>query len=211
MPPKRKPKQDSVSNSDESDVVSPPRPTATTVLPEVMRNIELLKMKRDRDRKKIAAGFDAYITGLKNEIADRYDSEAKKRETGTKALLKRYVEALEKRASIEKSIESIVLDSGEDLKGLAIILEAAYSGRQKQFAAAKGSFASIEPAQTTSVGASAHLGATTQSSSVAQGDPWLSKGEKADYAHNNRSEDVRNTKHGDRERGRDDVFAQILW
>ncbi|KAI0873475.1 hypothetical protein GGS24DRAFT_463596 [Hypoxylon argillaceum] len=144
MPPKRK-SQDEISSGSESEVVIIQRPSAAVLLPEVMRNIEMLKSRREGSRKKINAGFNAYIAAMKKEIGEHYAAQATKRSAEAKSLLTHYVEALEQRASIEKSIEELVMDARQDLKELAIVLEAAYSGRQEQCNAAAGSFASIEP------------------------------------------------------------------
>ncbi|KAI1192303.1 hypothetical protein F5X97DRAFT_341172 [Nemania serpens] len=210
MPPKRKQSDDILSGS-ESDIVlvSPRRPAATTLLPEVMQNIERLKTKRGNGRKKIAAGFKAYIDGMKNEIEDHYTTEDKKRSTEVKTLLTRYAEALEKRASIEKSIEEIVLNSREDLRELTIVLEAAYSGRQQQSTAAAGSFASIGsvPAKTSTT----HLQSPTDNGTVdMQSKAWSNKAGKENRTPDGNPAYARGSKPWNEQRG-GSVFDQFSW
>ncbi|KAI1131734.1 hypothetical protein F5Y10DRAFT_232958 [Nemania abortiva] len=191
MPPKRKP-QDDISSGSESDPVVLQRPTVTEILPKVMQNIEMLTAKRDRGRKKISAGFDTYIAGRKKEIEERYTSEARKRSTEAKTLLTRYVEALEERASIEKSIEEMALDAREDLQELMIILEAAYSGRQQQCKAAAGSFASLEPVPAK--GAAVNKVTPDMRDEIRAGKDYIG-----------------DTKRQDENQGRDYIFDEILW
>ncbi|KAF2963540.1 hypothetical protein GQX73_g10032 [Xylaria multiplex] len=144
MPPKRKPRNDMASDTEESDVVELRRP-ATSTLPGVMKNIEKLKAKRDRGRKDVAAKFDAYVAEKKNAIAEHYASEAEKRVAEATALLTRYAEVVARRASIERSIEKLVSDSANDAEDLKVILQAVYDGRSGQWRKAAGSFASITP------------------------------------------------------------------
>ncbi|KAJ8124080.1 hypothetical protein ONZ43_g116 [Nemania bipapillata] len=156
----------------------------------------MLRTRRDGGRKKINAGYDAYISAKKKEIGEQYAAETKKRSTEAKALLTRYVEALEQRASIEKSIEELVVKAREDLEDLAIILEATYSGRQQQCAAAVGSFDSIEdaPAKDAAVGKDTifDIQAETQEDTA-------EKNCAADSTPQNE------------EQGQDDIFGQISW
>ncbi|KAI0404901.1 hypothetical protein F4802DRAFT_216064 [Xylaria palmicola] len=141
MPPKRKRRED-ISSDSEPNASSLRRPSAMSLLPDVMRNIEALKERRNKDRKKIAAELQTHVAGKKKSIRDHYVSETKKRSAETKDLLLRYCQALEQQVSIEKSIEEIVVTSREDLKELEIVLEAAYTGRQQQSRTPIGSFAS---------------------------------------------------------------------
>ncbi|KAI0447325.1 hypothetical protein F4803DRAFT_499163 [Xylaria telfairii] len=106
---------------------------------------EVLKIRRKGVRNNIATGFNTYATEKENEIGDHYASEARKKSAELKDLLTRYAQALEKRASIEKSIEDIVSSTREDLNELNVILTAAYSGRQQQSHTAAGSVRSIVP------------------------------------------------------------------
>lgn len=204
MPPKRKQRDDIVSGS-ESDAVPPRRPTATTLLPEVMQNIEKLKIKRDSSRKKITMGFDAYVNELKKRIEVHCTAEAKKRSTEAKALLARYIEALEKQASIERSIELIVLNSNEDLKGLGMVLEAAFSGRQQQSRAAVGSFTPDEPMSAEGTVPKPH-GNADKSISGVQGDVSINGVRKEGYGDNGCA-------HDDREAGGQggSIFDRISW
>ncbi|KAI0863241.1 hypothetical protein F4860DRAFT_469208 [Xylaria cubensis] len=109
---------------------------------------EMLKAKRDRNRKDITAKFDAYTSKKKKDIEDCHASEAKKKSAELKDLLSRYLQALENRASIEKAIEDVVLQTRDHLNELNLVLDAAYSGRQQRSHAAAGSFSSIVPAPT---------------------------------------------------------------
>ncbi|KAI8954814.1 hypothetical protein F4801DRAFT_531705 [Xylaria longipes] len=199
MPPKRK-HQVTVSSDSESDMVSLRRPKETAILPTIMRNIEMLKVKREDNRKGITAKFDAYISKKKKEIEDHYASEAKKKSAELKDLLTRYAHALEQRASIEKSIEDIVLNTRQGLNELSVVLEAAYSGRQQQTHAAAGSFSSIAPVpakSTVSANPTNPLATTTNIRNRAQAD----KGEKEGGGRN-----------GDLAyAGKENVFDQILW
>ncbi|KAI1739271.1 hypothetical protein F4680DRAFT_141367 [Xylaria scruposa] len=149
MPPKRK-HQVTIGSDSGSDIASLRRPKETAVLPAIMRNIEMLKARRDKSRKEITAKFDAYISKKKKEIEDCHASKANKRSTELKDLLSHYIQALEKQASIEKSIEDIVLQTRDHLNELNMVLDAAYSGRQQRSHAAAGSFSSIVPAPTKS-------------------------------------------------------------
>ncbi|TGJ79391.1 hypothetical protein E0Z10_g9381 [Xylaria hypoxylon] len=140
MPPKRKRRDDVASDSEESDIVSLCRPTATALLPA-----ETLKTKRDRGRKDIAANFDAYAAGKKKAIANHYASEAENRSTEAKALLTLYAEVIARRASIERSIKKLVSNSKSDRDELTILLKAVYTGRRGQLDTATGSIAPIKP------------------------------------------------------------------
>ncbi|KAI0107612.1 hypothetical protein GGR51DRAFT_559418 [Nemania sp. FL0031] len=214
MPPKRKPLSLEISSDSDSDVVVLQRPTATTVLPEVMRNIETLKAKREAGRKKISASFDAYITRRMKEIEDYYSSETQKRwvdltmrhvpssayktswlASEAKALLTRYAEALEQRAAIEKSIEDLALDARDELQQLMTVLEAAYTGRQRQFKAAVGSFASLEPVMLKSP-------APDKGAVDIQGED---QADEAGKSH------ARETKRQNEDQGREYIFDRILW
>ncbi|KAI1431007.1 hypothetical protein GGR50DRAFT_698420 [Xylaria sp. CBS 124048] len=216
MPPKRKRKDETPSDSEsqsesESDVVSLSRPTATALLPELMQNIERLKSRRDRLRKTITKEFDAYAAGKKNDIGARYASKAEQRSSEAKDLLTRYAVALERRASIEKSIEGLVLNAREDVRELAIVLEAAYSGRRQQTNAAIGSFASptlasakgAAPTAVTTSGLSAK-----QSAFGTQGEYRIDGDEKEARAGNSVSDSNTQPQFG---RPRGNFFDRILW
>ncbi|KAI0547468.1 hypothetical protein F4679DRAFT_365218 [Xylaria curta] len=149
MPPKRK-HQVTISSDSGSDIVSRRRPKETALLPAIMRNIEILKAMRDKSRKNITAKFDAYTSKMKKQIDDCHASEAKEKSTKFKDLLNRYIQAVEKQASIEKSIEHVVLQTRDHLNELNMVLGAAYSGRQQISHAAAGSFSSIVHAPTKS-------------------------------------------------------------
>ncbi|GAP83367.2 hypothetical protein SAMD00023353_0202820 [Rosellinia necatrix] len=217
MPPKRKQRDEIASDSgSEPDKVSLRRPTAATLLPEVLQNIDMLKAKRDRGRKDITAELNTYVTRMKKRIGDRFVEEAKQRSAEAKALLNRYIDALERRAAIEKSIEDIVLNTHEDLKGLSIVFEAAYSGRQQQSKAAVGSFAPIDPIDP--VPAKELTSAPTADSPDATGkgvsdmrDPVQSnKDGKDERAGDNNSTHDKEDGHQIGERP-EDIFGQISW
>ncbi|KAJ8133501.1 hypothetical protein O1611_g123 [Lasiodiplodia mahajangana] len=196
MAPKRKPVSLEISSDSDSDVVVRQPPTATTALPEVMRNIEMLKAKREAGRKKISAGFDAYIAGKKNEVEAHYTSKTKKRTSEVKELLTRYAEALEQRAAIEKSIEELVLDARDELQQLMIVLEAAYTGRQGQLKAATGSFASLlEPVMV-------------KTPAPDKDDANMQDEGRADKAGRNYAGD---SKYQKENQGREDIFDRISW
>ncbi|KAI2636032.1 hypothetical protein GGS21DRAFT_61433 [Xylaria nigripes] len=212
MPPKRRRREETVSDSG-SDVVFLHRPTATTLLPEVMQNIEQLKTKRARGRKKITEQFDAYAAKKKKDIDSHYASRAEQRSSEAKDLLTRYAEALEKRASIEKSIEEIVLNARENLRELSIVLGAAYSGRQRQTGSAIGSFASTT---LTSPKGAAAPAAVADSGSVPekrgldmQSKSHIDRNEEHTHAGNPAFARGVKTQYG--KRRRESVFDRILW
>ncbi|KAI0486336.1 hypothetical protein F4859DRAFT_365600 [Xylaria cf. heliscus] len=197
MPPKRKDQVTIVSDS-ESDTVSLRRPKKTALLPAIMRNIEMLKSKREGSRKDIAAKFNAYAAEKEKEIRNYYASEAKKRSAELKGLLTRYTQALEQRASIEKSIEDIVLDSAHELEALNIFLKAAYTGRQQQSHAAAGLFSSIAPVpvkSTTSVNPT-----NPRATTIIQNQARADRGEEGCY---------RNKDHTNE--GKENVLDRISW
>ncbi|KAI3323367.1 hypothetical protein HD806DRAFT_496390 [Xylariaceae sp. AK1471] len=167
MPPKRR--LNMGSGSEESNMESKRRSNVTALIPEAMQNIEKLKAKRDRDRREISKSFDAHIAGEKKGIENHYASKAKQKSAEAKDLLARYAEALEQRASIEKSIEEVVLNAREDLKELTIMLEAAYSGRYEQTRAAVGLFASVAPVTAKGVATANIPGSATDKSAGKEG------------------------------------------
>ncbi|KAI1111337.1 hypothetical protein F5Y14DRAFT_425597 [Nemania sp. NC0429] len=211
MPPKRKQRDEIISDGEPDVVLVPPRgPNIAALLPEVMQNIETLKFKRDSGRKKITAGFRAYLDEVRNEIKEYYASEAKKRSAEVSTLLTRYAETLEKQASIEKSIEEIVRNSRDDLRELTMVLKAAYSGRQQQSAAATGSFASIiesVPVKTCPAGPPSPGG---NGALNMQSKAWTSKASMERYALDGNSTNVRDSKHRNEQQG-GSVFDQITW
>ncbi|KAI1756593.1 hypothetical protein F4782DRAFT_273237 [Xylaria castorea] len=198
MPSKRK-HQVTISSDSESDIVSLRRPKETTVLPAIMRNIEMLKAKRDDSRKDITAKFNTYTSRKKKEIEDYHASKARKKSAERKDLLTRYIQALEQRASIEKSIEDIVLQTRDYLNELNLVLNAAYSGRQQKLHAATGSFSSIAPAPekpTASANPTNSRAATNM-----QNKARVDRGEKEGRACNGDHAYV----------GKENVFDQITW
>ncbi|KAI1824472.1 hypothetical protein F4861DRAFT_255095 [Xylaria intraflava] len=211
MPPKRKRNDYTVSES-ESDDVSLHRPTAMTLLPQVMQNIERLKARRDRFRKNITEQFDAFAAGKKKSIEAHYASKTEQRSSEARDLLTRYAEALKQRAAIEKSIEEIVLNAREDLRELTVVLEAAYSGRHQQANAAISSFtpttlASAEdaaPATIMDPGAAAEKNVLEMcSESRSDKDAKETRADDPDCA--------RETEHLYRKRPKESIFDRILW
>ncbi|GAW20693.1 hypothetical protein ANO14919_102020 [Xylariales sp. No.14919] len=205
MPPKRKSRANDVVASDsEPDTVALRRPTGTALLPAVMNNIEMLKTKRDRDRKDIAAKFDAYVAERKKAIADHYAAEAEKRSTEAKALLIRYAEVLERRASIEDSIEKLVEGSANDIDELCMLLEAVCTGRREQLDTATGSFASITPKEATKTPTTGL--AARWRNIFSQGDTRANEGEEKGQACNDDG-----AKHKKGEREGDNAIDRIFW
>ncbi|RWA13768.1 hypothetical protein EKO27_g1345 [Xylaria grammica] len=204
MPPKRKSRANDVVASDsEPETVALRRPTGTALLPAVMNNIEMLKTKRDRDRKDVAAKFDAYVAERKKAIADHYAAEAEKRSTEAKALLIRYAEVLERRASIEDSIEKLVEGSANDIDELCMLLEAVCTGRRGQLDTAAGSFASITPKEPTKTPAT---GLTARWRNIfSQGDTRANEGEEKGQACND------DDAHKKGEREGENPINQIFW
>ncbi|KAI0535834.1 hypothetical protein GGR58DRAFT_477703 [Xylaria digitata] len=206
MPPKRKPRNDVASDTEESDIVELRRP-ATSTLPGVMKNIEKLRAKRDRGRKDIAAGFDAYVAEKKKAIADHYALETEKRLAEATALLTRYAEVVARRASIEHSIEKLVSDSANDAEDLKVILQAVYAGRCGQWSKAAGSFASITPNGAAS--------APTMNPHHATGKHSLfdTKGRAQLNGHDGQGNDHDgdDAKHQGEERGGVNILRRIFW
>ncbi|KAI0450606.1 hypothetical protein F5B21DRAFT_490278 [Xylaria acuta] len=156
---------------------------------------EKIKAKRNDGFRGIAAKFDAYTSKKEKEIEDHYASEAKKKSAELKDLLTRYALALEQRASIEKSIEEIVLDTRKDINELSVLLKTAYSGRQQKSHAAAGSFSSIAPvpARGTASANPTNPRAAANMQNKAQAD--RSEEESRDHVY----------------AGKENVFDQISW
>ncbi|KAI0416605.1 hypothetical protein F5X98DRAFT_343668 [Xylaria grammica] len=164
----------------------------------------MLKTKRDRDRKDIAAKFDAYVAERKKAIADHFAAEAEKRSTEAKALLIRYAEVLERRASIEDSIEKLVEGSANDIDELCMLLEAVCTGRRGQLDTATGSFASITPKEATKT---PDTGLAARWRNIfSQGDTRANEGEEKGQACN---DDGAKQKKGEREG--DKPIDRIFW
>ncbi|KAJ2997690.1 hypothetical protein NUW58_g574 [Xylaria curta] len=169
---------------------------------------ENLKAKRDGGRQDIVADFNAHVAGKKKAIERHYNLEATKRATETKGILVRYTRAIERRASIEKSIEEVVSNMHKDLEDFKKILEAAYTGRREQSHAAAGSFAFVTKG-TTSASPTNRRRAMGRGAVDAQDDPWIRRARKEGHARGDPTY-ARDTKHQNQGRG-ESIFDEISW
>ncbi|KAI0910768.1 hypothetical protein F4823DRAFT_588783 [Ustulina deusta] len=203
MPPKRKQRQDDIVSGSEPEIVME-RGLDVAASAKLLEKIEIFKAQRDEDRKDIAAGFDEHVAKTKEAIANHYASQAGKRSTEARALLTRYAKALEQRASIERSIEELLSKSREDTEDLLVVLEAAQIGRHRKVSNANGSFAFLVPKGTTSA-----LTMTPSSTMDKRTFDMLS--EARDNGRQKEGRASGDAKHKNEERGKENVFGEILW
>ncbi|KAI3343218.1 hypothetical protein F4824DRAFT_495003 [Ustulina deusta] len=203
MPPKRKQRQDDIVSGSEPEIVME-RGLDVAASAKLLEKIEIFKAQRDEDRKDIAAGFDEHVAKTKEAIANHYASQA-----GKRALLTRYAKALEQRASIERSIEELLSKSREDTEDLLVVLEAAQIGRHRKVSNANGSFAFLVPKGTTSA-----LTMTPSSTMDKRTFDMLSEARDNGRQKEGRAHDgnyAGDAKHKNEERGKENVFGEILW
>ncbi|KAI1311410.1 hypothetical protein F5Y03DRAFT_342977 [Xylaria venustula] len=147
MPKKRQQKPDSDSDDESEVVVVAHRPTETSPF-ELLEKIEGFQERRDNERKRVAEDFNVYVAEQEEAISNHYASKAENRSAEVKALLSHLHEALEQRASIERSIKAILSQTSEDTEDLVVLLEAVQTGRRQKLEAARGSLASLVPKHT---------------------------------------------------------------
>ncbi|KAI1420380.1 hypothetical protein F5Y12DRAFT_719605 [Xylaria sp. FL1777] len=204
MPPKRKQREDDIALDSGPEVIVVPRPTTTVPIQvQLLENIERFRAQRDKDRENIASSFNKYVAETKQAIANHYASKAE-----TRALLIRYAKALEQRAAIERSIETLLLKTREDAEDLVLVLEAVQIGNRRRLDDASGSFASLVPKSTASAPTVTPCNTTDKRILDVGGEAWGNTREKEGHARDDTC--AKDAKHQNEE-WEDNRFDEISW